>query len=45
MENPLSYMPSNFVLKEETPEEKVIKAKSHTVVELENVIVVWYFLL
>lgn len=32
-------MPSNSVLKE-TPEEKVIKAKSHTVLELENVIVV-----
>ena len=40
MENPLSYMPSNFVLKEETPEEILIKAKSHTVVELENVLVV-----
>lgn len=40
MEDPLSYMPSNSVLKEETPEGKVIKAKSHTVLELENVIVV-----
>lgn len=36
----MSYKPSNFVLKEETPEEKVIKAKSHTVLELESVIVV-----
>ena len=40
MEDPLSYKPSNFVLKEETPEEKVIKAKSHTVLEWESVIVV-----
>ena len=36
---PCLKLPSNFVLKGETPEEKVIKAKSHTVTELKNVIV------